>query len=362
MLGVRELNRALLARQLLLARSDLAPLQAVEHLVGMQAQAPQAPYVGLWSRLADFAPEQASQLLTDRELVRIGLMRGTVHLVTAEDCLLLRAWLQPLVYERYLPANPSYLKAVAGIEDELVETVEALLTEAPRTNAELRTMFAERWPDRDAAALTWGVRFAFPCVQVPPRGVWLASGQATVTTAQAWLGRPLVADPSPSAVVLRYLAAYGPASVQDMQTWCGVTRLREVFEELRPQLRVFRGETGELFDLPDAPRPVADTPAPVRFLPEYDNLLRSHADRTHVMSADARARLATKNDSPRPTFLVDGVVAGGWRLERRRKTLTLEPFGALSTDARDQVTAEAEQLLDVAAPDRGYDIRFAATD
>ncbi|MGH3646507.1 MAG: winged helix DNA-binding domain-containing protein [Micromonosporaceae bacterium] len=362
-LGVRERNRALLARQLLLTRDDQGPLDAVGQLVGMQAQAPQAPYVGLWSRLTDFDPHELSKLLTERQVVRIGVMRGTVHLVTSDDCLLLRPWLQP-IYDRTLTANPAYRKAIDGVNEEVVDAARELIDETPRTNAELRAFLASRWPDRDAAALVWGLRALLPCVQVPPRGLWGASGQATVTTAPAWLGRPLATDPSPSPLVLRYLAAYGPASVQDMQTWCGLTRLGPHFEELRPSLRVFRSESGaELFDLPDAPRPSAETPAPVRFLPEYDNLLRSHQERTHVMSSDARTRLATKNDSPRPTLLVDGLLAGGWRLDGTRKTatLTIDPFVPLSAAAQSDVTAEAERLLGFAAPDRTYDIRLAAS-
>ncbi|MGH3716092.1 MAG: winged helix DNA-binding domain-containing protein [Micromonosporaceae bacterium] len=354
------LNRALLARQLLLERTDMPALDAIEHLVGMQSQAPQAPYAGLWTRLSDFDPAELSELMTSRRAVRIGLMRGTVHLVSAEDCLLLRPWLQPL-YDRSLPANPGYVRSIAGIEDEYVALVTALLEEAPRTNAELRAAFAERWPDLDAAALTWGARFRFACVQVPPRGLWRGTGQATVTTAEHWLGKPLASDPSPTALIRRYLAAYGPASVQDMQTWCGLTKLGEHFTQLRETLRVFRSTTGtELFDLPDAPRPPADTPAPVRFLPEYDNLLRSHVDRTHVMSPEARDRLATKNDSPKPTFLLDGRVAGGWRLTRtrRRATLTIEPFVRLSQRDTAQVSAEAERLLRFAADGDSHEVVY----
>ncbi len=338
----------------------MAPADAVGHLVGLQAQAPQAPYTGLWTRLADFDPHAASRLLAERALVRISVMRGTVHLVTAGDCLTLRPWLQP-IYDRALGGNPAYRRAVDGVLPDLVAAARKLIEETPSTNAELRDFLARRWPDRDATALAWGMRALLPCVQVPPRGLWGGTGQATVTTAEAWIGRPLAADPSPASWVRRYLAAYGPASPTDMQVWCGLTKLGEVFEQLRGSLRVFRAESGaELFDLPDAPRPPANTPAPVRFLPEYDNLLRSHADRTHVISTEARARLATKNDSPKPTLLVDGVVAGGWRLERRRKTATLvvEPFGALPAAAREEVVAEAERLLAFAVPDHSPDLRL----
>jgi hypothetical protein len=198
-------------------------------------------------------------------------------------------------------------------------------------------------------------------IQVPPRGIWGSSGQPTVTTPEAWLGRGLDRRPAPQDMVLRYLAAFGPASVKDAQTWSGLTRLGEVFERLRPRLRTYRDQAGaELFDLPDAVLPDPGTRAPVRYLPEYDNCLRSHADRDRVVSEPDRQRLASKNDAPMPTFLVDGFVRGKWRLARSRgaATLTLQPFARLSKKDTSAVTAEAGRLLDFAAPGVAGDIRF----
>lgn len=361
LLGRRALGRALLARQLLLRRERVTALEAVERLAGMQAQSPQAPYTGLWSRIAGFDPEELSTLLADRSVVRIALMRGTVHLVTADDCLSFRPLVQS-IFDRDLRTNAASRRGLEGLDREVfVGVARSWIDERPRTTAELRRLLATRWPDRDPAALVYGVRNLLPCVQVPPRGLWRGSGRPTLTTAQAWLGRPLDPAASLDALVLRYLAGYGPATVQDMQTWCGLTRLAEVFERLRPGLRTFRGEDGrELFDLPDAPRPDPDTPAPVRFLPEYDNCLRSHADRTRVLPDRMRRLPASGNDAPRPLFLVDGEVRGEWRLERGRKvaTVSVTPFRPLSKRHVADVTAEAGRLSGFAAAGADHDVRL----
>src|SRR5215207_5221117 len=255
-LGPRELNRATLERQMLLHRRNLSAVEAVEHLVGMQAQAPAPPYVGLWTRLRDFHPDELARLILERRAVRIALMRNTVHLVSASDCLALRPLMQP-VFDRTLfstRANRAHLEGVdAGA---LVATGRALLEERPRTAKELGELLQEQWPERDPAALARAIRHLVPLVQVPPRGLWGKSGPAAHTTAESWLGSPLDPAPSIEHVVLRYLGAFGPATVKDVQTWSGLTRLGEVIERIRPRLRIFRDERGkELFDLPDAPMP-----------------------------------------------------------------------------------------------------------
>lgn len=362
-LDVRALNRATLARQLLLDRASLSAGEAVEHLVGMQAQAPLAPYHGLWSRLSVFRPEELSALMLDRQVVRIVCMRGTIHLVTADDCLALRPLTQPIL-DRDLYANAQYGPAVRGVDLEaLVATGRALLEEKPRTPKELGALLAGRWPDRDPVSLAYAIRSQVPLVQVPPRGVWGRSGQPTHTTAESWLRRPLDPNASPERMVLRYLGAFGPASVQDAQTWSGLTRLREVFDRLRPRLRTFRDEGGrELFDLPDAPRPGPATPAPPRFLPEYDNTLVSHADRTRLIRDDHRKRMATRNGVVPGTFLIDGFVRGAWKIKRERGTaaLYLEPFEPLGEDESTALAEEGGRLLAFAAPDaESRDVRFA---
>jgi hypothetical protein len=351
-LGLRALNRALLKRQMLLRRAELSAFDAIEQLVGMQAQSPLAPYVGLWTRLEGFQPDELVRLMNDREVVRIALMRNTVHLVTARDCLMLRPLVQ-VIFDRDLRVNTTFAPLLRGMDiDALTAAGRALVEERPRTNAELGALLRERWPDCDAASLAFAIRSQVALVQVPPRGIWGKGGQVICTSAQAWLGRPLEDDPSPEDMVMRYLAAFGPATVKDVQQWCGLTRLRDVVERLRPRLATFRDEAGnELFDLPDAPRPNPDTPAPVRFLPEYDNLFVSHADRTRIISETDLKRLRTTERLVRGSVLVDGFFRGLWQIRRQRgvATLHIESYGPLSNHDRDTVAEEGEHLLAFAA-------------
>ena len=314
-MGQRELNRATLARQLLLERADLAPLDAVRHLVGLQAQVPHNPYTALWSRLDGFEPETLSAALERGEAVRIGVMRGTIHMLTADDCLVLRPLTQP-VFEGQLWRHRDLSPPLRGVDLDPVVEAGRVALEEPRTGTELRALLAVRFPTLDAAALAYACQMRLALVQVPPRGRWGKSAQVRWTTAESWLGRPLDADPSLDEVVLRYLAAFGPASAADVTTWCRLTGLREVVERLRPQLITFRDERGrELFDLPDAPRPNPDTPAPVRFLPEYDNVLLSHDDRSRFVAAADRALLGPVWSTGWGAVLHDGTVRAIWRSE-----------------------------------------------
>jgi len=367
-LNLRALNRALLARQMLLCPAPLpagpgraeAVIGMVEHLAGLQAQAPFPPYFGLWSRLAGFRPADLAELLVSRRVVRIALMRSTIHLVSDRDCLTFRPLVQPVLH-RSLPAI--FGKQFAGLDaTALAEAGRALVDAEPRTFSELGGLLAQDWPGHAPTALARGVRALVPLIQVPPRAVWGAAGQARHTSAEAWLGRPL--DPSPSADVLvtRYLAAFGPATAADVQAWSGLTRLGEVVDRLRPGLRSFRDERGrELFDLPDAPRPGPDTPAPVRLVAEFDNLILSHADRARVVSDDNRLRLYTRNGIFPGTVLRDGFVAGMWRLTRSRRAaaVTVELFGSVPSRDRDAVGDEAQRLLAFAADGDSHEIRFA---
>ncbi|MBD0383818.1 winged helix DNA-binding domain-containing protein [Paenibacillus sedimenti] len=356
----RNLNRALLERQLLLRRSAMSVPDALEQLAGLQTQAPNPPYIGLWSRLAGFRHEALSRLIVDKSAVRIALMRSTLHLVSARDCLTFRPVLQP-VLERGLQS--AYGKHLNGLDaDALAAAGRALVEAQPRTFSELGALLAERWPDREPAALAAAVRTWVPLVQVPPRGVWGASGQASHTSAEEWLSLPLAADTAPDAMILRYLSAFGPATVKDMQVWSGLTRLSEVVRRLRPQLRTFRDEHGsELFDLPDAPLPDADTPAPVRFLSEFDNMLLSYADRTRIMAEEYRARVFTVNGIIRAAILVDGFVRGIWKIELMKDAavLVIELFEPLSSQDREALIEEGGRLLTFAAAEaQSHDIRF----
>jgi hypothetical protein len=337
-------------------------LDAVEHLVGLQAQEPPNPYTALWSRLEDFRPEALSTLLEGREVVRTALMRSTIHLVSADDCLLLRPLMQPVLdaeLARYRDLRGVDLEAVLAFARERLE-------ERPLNGTELRAALAERFPSNETADLAYACRNLLVLVQVPPRGLWGRSGQVRSTTVESWLGRSIAVEPSLEDVALRYLGAFGPATVADIASWSRLTGLREVVELLRPRLRFFRDERGrELFDLPEGSRPDPDTPAPTRFLPEYDNVLLSHADRSRFVTAEQRARLSTVDGRVHGTVLHDGFVFGAWQLERDRETggatLVVSHVERLTKRAERAVAAEARRYLRFAVADaESYDVRFTA--
>jgi hypothetical protein len=345
-LTARQLNRATLARQLLLEREAIGVVPAVERLAGLQAQEPKPPFIGLWSRLEGFRQEDLVAALEARSIVRASLMRATLHLLAADDYASFRPALQP-VMERALKALGD---RAAGLDlATVLPAARALLRERPRGFNELRGLLQEQFPDVDERALGYAVRMHLPLVMVPSDGRWAFPSVADFTLAETWLGRPLAETGPVEQLVLRYLAAFGPASAADAQTWSGLQGLAPVFAALRPQLRVFRSETGrrELFDLPDAPRPAEDVPAPARFLPEFDNLVLAHADRTRLLAEEHRGRIVTKNLRVRATFLWDGMVAGTWEVTRTRgvATLTATPFHALPARAVKALTADAEALL-----------------
>ena len=357
----RALNRATLVRQLLLRRSTLSVLATLEHLVGMQAQTPHTAYVGLWTRLADFRGEQLADLLVDRSAVRMALMRGTIHLVSAHDAWGLRPLVQP-VMDRVQKGQ--FGKRLAGVDlDEVVAMGRVFVDEEPRTFKALGDHLLTRWPDRDRFGLEQAVRTGVPLVQVPPRGLWGRSGPIAHTSIEAWLGEPPPDLPSIDTVVTRYVAAFGPVSAMDAQAWCGLTKLGEVFERLRPGLVSFRDEGGrELFDLPDAPRPDPDTPAPPRFLYDFENMLLSYADRSRVIAPEL-VRGFERTQESLSTFTLDGFVAGIWGVqrERARATLTMTPLAPLTKADEIALTDEGAGLLAFLAADAtDRDIRFAA--
>jgi len=307
----------------------------------MQAQVPNSPYVGLWTRLGGFQPKELADLINARRAVRLGLMRNTIHLVSARDCLELRSLFHPL-FERGWKTS-SFGRNLDGIDVRaLIAQATLLMKEKPRSFSELGKLLQQRWPNRDPTSLAYAIRYLVPILQVPPRGIWSKSAQPAWTSTELWLGRPLAAKPSTDKLVLRYLAAFGPATVADVAAWSGLTALRDVVERLRPKLRTFRDERGrELFDIPDGPLPDPDTPAPPRFLPEYDNLLIGHDDRTRVIDHSYRYVIFAG------TLLVDGFVHATWsvKLARDAVTLTIEPLRRLTKTDRLAVAEEGERLL-----------------
>jgi hypothetical protein len=346
----RALNRALLARQGLLAPAPRPALEVVEHLVGLQAQDIKAPYYGLYTRIPGFDPEELSALLRDRAVVRIALMRGTIHLVSARDALALRPVVQELI-ERATAS--SWGKGVDGVDlAALQDAGRALVEDEPHTFAALGERLGPRWPGADPQALAHFVRALVPLVQVTPRGLWGRSGAAAHTSVEAWVGEAL-RPPSRAAVVRRYLAAFGPASALDVQKWSGLTRVGADLDALRPELVSFADEGGrELFDLPGAPRPDPDTPVPVRLVAPFDNLILSHADTTRVLPAEHRGRVMTQNGLVAGTFLLDGFVAGGWKVAAARgaATLNVTPFRRITKKDQAGVRREGLRLLAFAAP------------
>lgn len=353
----RALNRALLERQLLLTRRPEPAGATIDHLVGMQAQEPQAPYVGLWSRLDGFRGEELSTLIAERQAVRTGLMRSTIHLVSAADALLLWPSMSRALARTH--KGSPFAKGVAGVEiDAVLALGRELIREQPRTRAELSPLLAERFPGTDPVSLAYTISLLTPIVQVPPRGLWRRRGPARWTTTEAWLGREMGDDPRlPGDVVLRYLAAYGPATVKDLQAWCGLTRLREIVEGLGDRLVRFSAEDGAtLYDVPGAPLPDPGVAAPARFLPPFDNAILAHSDRSRILASEHRD--AVHRDRLMRTFLVDGFVAGTWRLDDG--VLEIEPFTPLAGAHRREVIDEGERLLAFVAPDGGPDVRFVS--
>jgi hypothetical protein len=345
----RALNRALLERQLLLRRRRMPALDVVERLVALQSQVPRDPYVALWSRVEPFRAETLSDALEERRAVRMTLLRGTLHLVTARDAIGLRSLVQPGI-EGVIYGSSPLRTAVGSVDmDELLAALRGWLEERPHTRAELVQEIAARWPKADADSLGYAM-YALPTVQVTPRGLWRRSGGSAFTTMQAWLGAP----PDPAAeietLVRRYLAAFGPATPADFQYWSGVPGPAEIFERLRPRLRTVRDEDGrELFDVPRAPLPDPDLVAPIRFLPEYDNVVIGHKDRTRIVPEG----IARWTEVGWGSVLVDGSVAARWRLFEATSdaNLRIEPFRRLTREERADAHEEAGRLARFLAPE-----------
>jgi len=358
-LTLRELNRATLARQLLLVREQSSPAAVCERLVGLQAQWPKPPFVGIWSRLAAFEREQLCRLVRSRKLVRGTMMRGTLHLMTASDYRRLRPAIQPMLsrgLQSLLTSRGTRLDT-----ERLVTEARAFLVAGPRTFEEIRQHLLGLHPKTDERAMGFAVRMSLPLVMVPTDATWGYPAIAAFAEAEDWLGQPLADEEALPELLMRYFAAFGPASVSDAQAWSGLQGLRAVVDALRPRLRTFRDERGrELFDVPDGPRPSGDSPAPVRFIAEYDNLLLGHEDRRRIVADAHRARVYLPGLRVAATFLIDGFVGGTWRLETKRgvATLSLNAFGTLPKATRAALEREGESLAAFLEPEATPAVRI----
>jgi hypothetical protein len=332
---------------MLLAREEVTAVAAVERLIGMQAQVARPPFVGLWTRVHGFRRADLAGALHRREIVRVTAMRSTLHIMSTADYVALRGSLQPALAR----ATHAILRGrAASIDLEMLDAeARAFFGAAPATFDALRGHLRRRFPDADERAMAYAIRNHLPLVQVPTDGAWAFPAAADFALADSWLSRRISTEATTGErLVLRYLAAFGPATPGDAQAWSGLPGLRDVFEMLRPSLVTFRdARKRELFDLPNAPRPDEDTSAPVRFVPDFDNLVLSHDDRSRIIADAHRSRVTLKNLQVRATFLVDGLVAGTWRSERKRKAavLVIEPFGTVPRRARAGLEQEADALL-----------------
>lgn len=373
-LSGRALNRALLARQMLLRREAVKLVPAIERVGGIQAQLARPPFIGLWSRLERFSRADLIRAAAKNEVVRATMMRATLHLMSRKHFVTFRPLLQPML-ARIMGA---VLKdRTSGVDlATLIPAARAYFDEEPRTFVELRAHLASRFPDVDERAMGYIVRTHLPLLQVPADGeLWGYASQADFAVAETWLGEKLAKTDGAgdgeidttrlADLAWLYLSAFGPARPQDFQSWSFFEPAvaRAAFDALRPKLVTFRDERRrELFDLPKAPRPGEDTDAPVRFLPEFDSVLLAHADRSRIIAEAHRPKIVTKNLLVPATFLVDGYIGGTWKVETKRNvaTLAITPFDKLAKPQRAALEAEGEQLLAFVEPNAKPAIQFVA--
>ncbi|GCD88441.1 winged helix DNA-binding domain-containing protein [Nocardioides sp. LS1] len=339
-ISARQLNRTLLQRQHLLERVDLEVPDLVRHLLGLQAQDPLPPYLGLHARLTTFDPYAVSRALTDRSLVRLLTMRGTIHLLTPADALSLRPWVQPAL-EREVRANAAIAPARDLAREAFTSAVSSVLAPRSLPVKALGEALTGHFPSVPATALAALARVAAPLVQLPPRGAWKESGGVTYQLVDRWLAAPL-APIDPSDVVRRFLAAFGPATAADVTAWSGVTGLAALVKGMS-DLVVHSDENGRpLYDLPDLPLAHPDAPAPVRLLGTYDNLWLSHAARDRVTAPDPRKRWMGPNGGMAHVVLVDGKLEGLWRLVDGR--VVPELFRPLTVRERSELDDEVARV------------------
>jgi Winged helix DNA-binding domain len=334
-LSLRELNRALLGRQLLLERRRLDVQQAVERLCALQAQWPQSPYIALWTRLTGFRKEQLTRALEERRVVKSQLFRITLHITSARD--------YPYFAAAFLPAARERTPGVSNAKlEELARRVRAVAMQGPVTHEQVEALAAA-----EMRGFRWRTRALTPLVHLPPSGTWSHYGGAQLRAMEAYLGVDLPArEDGAERLVRSYLAAFGPATQEDLLRFAGV-RVGDVRAGLdRLKLRRFRDERGRvLVDLARAPLPDPGTEAPVRFLPKWDSALLAYAppERTRILPEEFRSTVIRKNGDVLPTVLVDGFVAATWEL-RPKRGITVTPLRNLSPGQLEEIEREGERL------------------
>lgn len=347
-----ELNRTFLSRQLLLSRSSSSVEAATKQLLGLQAQVQQPPFIGLWSRLHGFQPEDLTNALIARTIVRAPLMRSTLHLFSAADYQQLRMTIQPALTRGL---NSFHGKNIKGLDfDPLLEAARQFLKERTRAIGEVRSYLATQAPEIVPEALAYGFRTFIPVVQVPSdKARWGYGNAPEYVLAAAWLGQAVNPHDDLETLIMRYVAACGPASVMDMQTWAGMPKLKDAFDKVRPKLHSYRDDQGrELFDLPDGVILPAEVPAPVRFIPEYDNSMISHQNRTRILAEAYRTKVFLSAARVRATVLLNGFVCAAWKIEKAKSTVTLiiDLFETVSATDREAIAEEGERLLRFVEP------------
>ena len=364
-LSDRELNRALLARQLLLKRAAITPAAAIERLAGLQAQFSPAPYIGLWSRLVKFAIADLEHALETRTVVKATLMRGTLHLVTAKDY---PAFSVAITQSR----GERWARKERRLEDA-AKIYHAALRHAKtaRTRAELADFLTTQGvtPDLSASMLWWLIASQGWLVHVPPSGTWGHHLAGDLIAADSWLRTFRVPEVAAAVrfTVERHLAAFGPATVEDIASWSSIRTppIRAALDELGTKIRTFTDQRGRtLYDLKGAPLPDADAVAPVRYLPKWDSTLLAYAapERVRILTEAHRKTVIGKNGDVAQTILVDGIVAGTWAIVSRPReaTLTVTPFKKLGKADVTALRDEGERLAHFVAPDaQAHRVAFA---
>lgn len=338
-LTARDLNRALLARQMLLEREEVDPTNALGRLLAIQAQLPRTPFVGLWSRLAGFKPEVLLAAIQAREVVRATAMRGTLYLMTAADFLAFRGSLRT-----------GEAVALPGGTKTTVAELEPVLTLARRHFSEAKAFESfrdvlEKSGYSDVRIMAYAARQLLPLVQAASNTAYGFAPGGEFVLAEAYLGEEIAPEPAPAELLRRYLAAWGPATPADFSGWSGLKSVAPLFEEIASELVTFRdGRKRLLHDLKDARRPGGDVAAPPRFVPDFDAVTQGHQDRARILPAEHAPRVTSKNLQVPPMLLVDGFVAGSWKLEAKKKTATVTVTAFETFSAKDRKAVEAEAI------------------